>query len=67
MPLVEGFSQESIHSNIKKLIAEGKPRKQAVAIAYSIAKEAKKKRDCDVELNKGLNYPTSNKSQPGFY
>jgi len=67
MPLTQGYSQESIHANIKKLIAEGKPRKQAVAIAYNISKEAKKKKDCMVELNPGLNRPTSEKSQPGFY
>jgi len=38
MPLIQGNSEASIHSNIKKLIGEGYNRKQAVAIAYSIAK-----------------------------
>jgi hypothetical protein len=38
MPLIQGSSEASIHSNIKKLIGEGYKRKQAVAIAYSIAK-----------------------------
>jgi len=41
MPLVQGSSQKSIHENIKRLIGEGKDRRQAVAIALSIAKEAK--------------------------
>ena len=38
MPLIQGSNEASIHSNIKKLIGEGYKRKQAVAIAYSIAK-----------------------------
>lgn len=38
MPLIQGSSEASIHSNIKKLIGEGYKRKQAVAIAYSVAK-----------------------------
>ena len=45
MPLIQGSSEESIHSNIKKLIGEGYKRKQAVAIAYSVAEKAKKKTD----------------------
>jgi len=48
MPLIQGNSEESIHSNIKKLIGEGYKRKQAVAIAYSIAEKAKSKGD-DIE------------------
>ena len=48
MPLIQGNSEESIHSNIKKLIGEGYKRKQAVAIAYSIAEKAKSKED-DIE------------------
>ena len=38
MPLIQGSSEASIHSNIKKLIGEGYKRKQAVAIAYSVSK-----------------------------
>lgn len=45
MPLIQGGSETSIHSNIKKLIGEGYKRKQAVAIAYSIAEKAKSKDD----------------------
>lgn len=40
MPLEKGNSQEAIHKNIKKLIDEGKPKDQAVAIAYSKAGQA---------------------------
>jgi len=39
----QGYSQGSISKNIKTLIKEGKPQKQAVAIANSIAREAKKR------------------------
>lgn len=45
MPLIQGSSEESIHTNIKKLIGEGYKRKQAVAIAYSVAEKAKSKED----------------------
>lgn len=45
MPLIQGSTEESMHANIKKLIGEGYKRKQAVAIAYSIAEKAKSKGD----------------------
>jgi|TARA_R100001129_G_scaffold44858_1_gene30712 hypothetical protein len=38
MPLKKGKSQKAVTSNIKKLRAEGKPQKQAVAIAMQTAK-----------------------------
>lgn len=41
MPLIEGWSKEAIKRNIKKLIEEKYPPKQAVAIAYSVARKAK--------------------------
>lgn len=44
MPLEEGKSKEAIYSNIKELIASGRPQKQAVAIAYSKAGKSKKKK-----------------------
>lgn len=43
MPLKKGSSRATIVANIKKEIEHGKSREQAVAIALSAAREAKKK------------------------
>lgn len=43
MPLKSGKSKEVISENIKREIAAGKPRKQAVAIAMHKAGKSKKK------------------------
>ena len=37
MPLKRGKSKEAISSNIKTEMAAGKPQKQAIAIALSVA------------------------------
>jgi hypothetical protein len=44
MPLIKGYSKKSIAKNIKTEIKAGRSRKQAVAIALSVARQTKKKK-----------------------
>lgn len=43
MPLKKSTSEKAFKSNIKAEVKAGKPVKQAVAIAYSVKREASKK------------------------
>ena len=43
MPLVKSASAKAVRENIRKEMAAGRPQKQAVAIALSVQREAKKK------------------------
>jgi hypothetical protein len=42
MPLIKSPSKKAREENIKREIAAGKPAKQAVAIGYSVQREARK-------------------------
>jgi hypothetical protein len=42
MPLVKSKSPEAFRKNVKAEVKAGKPVKQAVAIAYSVKREAQK-------------------------
>lgn len=41
MPLIKGSSRPAVSKNIETEMAAGKPQKQAVAIALSVARRAK--------------------------
>jgi len=43
MPLVKSPSKEAFRKNVKAEVSAGKPVKQAVAIAYSVKREAAQK------------------------
>ena len=42
MPLLKSTSKEAFKENVKTEVKAGKPPKQAVAIAYSVQRQAKK-------------------------
>lgn len=42
MPLVKSASKAAFRANVKAEVKAGKPPKQAVAIAYSVKREAAK-------------------------
>lgn len=44
MPLVKSTGKEAFRKNVKAEVAAGKPVKQAVAIAYSVKREAAAKK-----------------------
>lgn len=44
MPLIKSTSKKAFEHNVKAEMKAGKSREQAVAIAYSVQREAKKKK-----------------------
>lgn len=44
MPLIKSSSKKAFEQNVKAEIQAGKPHKQAVAIAYSVQRQAKSKK-----------------------
>jgi|TARA_B110000046_G_scaffold174017_1_gene197286 hypothetical protein len=52
MPLKKGSSKKVISSNIKKEMAAGKPRKQAIAIALNTAKPKKAAKGGSIKAKK---------------
>lgn len=41
MPLIKSKSKKAFKENVRREIKAGKPRKQAVAIAYSVKRKAR--------------------------
>lgn len=63
MPLIQSSSKKALDENIKTEIDSGKPRDQAVAIAYSVADKAK---SSPVDRRMGLDQDKAKKISDSF-
>lgn len=54
MPLIKSKSNKARQENIRREIAAGKPPKQAVAIGYSVQRQAAKKKRKIPSVTSGL-------------
>lgn len=59
MPLIKGKSKKSISKNIATEMSHGKPQKQAVAIALSVAREVEKKDNGKKQKSRSANSANS--------
>jgi len=71
MPLIKSKSKEAFSKNVATEVKAGRPQKQAVAIAYSMKRAAKKKDGGELktvpEENKGLKkLPTEVRNKMGY-
>jgi hypothetical protein len=72
MPLIKSKSEKAFKKNISTEIKSGRPMKQAVAIAYSVKRDAKKAeggflKSVDREQNPGLaKLPTEVRNKMGY-
>lgn len=60
MPLSKGCTKKSFSKNVSRLVKEGRPQKQAVAIAYSVARKS----GCKVKAQKGASCGCSQMKSP---
>ncbi len=44
MPLIKSSGKKAFEKNLKEELKAGRPKDQALAISYSVAREAKKKK-----------------------
>lgn len=54
MPYIRGYSRRTMSHNISRFMREGYPQRQAVAMAYSIARKARARHTEDAELGASL-------------
>lgn len=79
MPLLKGKSKHTFSENVKEEMHDGKPQKQALAIAYSMKKKAKKMAEGGMMTDDGYQSPNkghtvhihvnpqANVEEPGMY